>query len=68
MLFKIWSFHGGDYEGYRLLGCGTVWVSLEPNIPNPNPSPYTYSGNYLLDCSYIAQTPFPPPISDNPIS
>jgi hypothetical protein len=23
-LCRIWGFHGGDYEGYRLLGCGAV--------------------------------------------
>jgi hypothetical protein len=26
MLCKIWSFHGGDYEEYRLLECDTVWL------------------------------------------
>jgi hypothetical protein len=24
ILFKIWGFHGGDYEEYRLLECGAV--------------------------------------------
>jgi hypothetical protein len=28
MLFKIWGFHGSDYEGYRVLGCYTVWLLL----------------------------------------
>jgi hypothetical protein len=23
-LCKIWGIHGGDYEEYRLLGCGAV--------------------------------------------
>jgi hypothetical protein len=25
-LFKIWGFHGGDYEECRLLGCYAVWL------------------------------------------
>jgi hypothetical protein len=25
-LFKIWGFHGDDYEEYCLLGCSTVWL------------------------------------------
>jgi hypothetical protein len=25
-LCKIWSFHGGDYEGSRLMGCDAVWL------------------------------------------
>jgi hypothetical protein len=25
-LCKIWGFHGGDYEEYRLLGCYAVWL------------------------------------------
>jgi hypothetical protein len=27
---KIWGFHGGDYEEWRLLGCYTVWLLYEP--------------------------------------
>jgi hypothetical protein len=23
---KIWGFHGGDYEEWRLLGCYAVWL------------------------------------------
>jgi hypothetical protein len=23
-VYKIWGFHGGDYEESSLLGCGTV--------------------------------------------
>jgi hypothetical protein len=25
-LCKIWGFHDGDYEEFRLLGCGTVQI------------------------------------------
>jgi hypothetical protein len=25
-LFKIWGFHGGDYEEWCLLGCYAVWL------------------------------------------
>jgi hypothetical protein len=24
-LFKMWGFHGGDYEEWRLLGCYAMW-------------------------------------------
>jgi hypothetical protein len=24
--FKIWGFHGGDYEEWCLLGCYAVWL------------------------------------------
>jgi hypothetical protein len=30
ILCKIRGFHGGDYEEYRLLGCGAVWALLGP--------------------------------------
>jgi hypothetical protein len=26
LLYKIWGFHGGDYEEWCLLGCYTVWL------------------------------------------
>jgi hypothetical protein len=26
ILFKIWGFHGGDYEEWCLLGCYAVWL------------------------------------------
>jgi hypothetical protein len=24
--YKIWGFHGGDYEEWCLLGCYAVWL------------------------------------------
>jgi hypothetical protein len=27
---KIWDFHGGDYEEWRILGCYAVWLLQEP--------------------------------------
>jgi hypothetical protein len=32
LLCKIWDSHGDDYEECRLLGCYTVWLSLEPMV------------------------------------
>jgi hypothetical protein len=32
MLYKIWRFHGGDYEEWRLLGCYAVWLLYEPTF------------------------------------
>jgi hypothetical protein len=31
-LYRIWDFHGGDYEECHLLGCGAVWVLWEPTF------------------------------------
>jgi hypothetical protein len=28
MLCKIWGFHGGDYEEWRLLGCYAAWLCV----------------------------------------
>jgi hypothetical protein len=40
-LCKVWGFHGGDYEEFCLLGCGAMWILLEPTFRrNPSlPSP-----------------------------
>jgi hypothetical protein len=32
MLCKIWCFHLGDYEEYRVLGCDPVWLLYEPKF------------------------------------
>jgi hypothetical protein len=33
-LCRIWGFHSGDYEEYRLLGCGAVYkICLPPLHP-----------------------------------
>jgi hypothetical protein len=29
---RIWSFHGGDYEECRLLGCDAVWLLLRTDV------------------------------------
>jgi hypothetical protein len=29
---RIWGFHGGDYEEFRLLGCGAMWVYYKPTF------------------------------------
>jgi hypothetical protein len=29
---KIWGFHGGDYEEWRLMGCYVVWLLHEPTF------------------------------------
>jgi hypothetical protein len=29
LLSKIWGFHGGDYEEWRLLGCYALWLMYE---------------------------------------
>jgi hypothetical protein len=29
---KIWGFHSGDYEEWRLLGCYAVWLLYEPTF------------------------------------
>jgi hypothetical protein len=26
LIFKIWGFHGGDYDDYHLLGDDAVWL------------------------------------------
>jgi hypothetical protein len=31
-LYKIWGFHGGDYEEWCLLGCYAVWLLYEPTF------------------------------------
>jgi hypothetical protein len=31
-LCKIWSFRSGDYEKFRLLECGSLWMLLEPTF------------------------------------
>jgi hypothetical protein len=31
-LYRTWGFHGSDSEESRLLGCGAVWVLLEPTL------------------------------------
>jgi hypothetical protein len=32
MLYKIWGFHGGDYEECRLLWCYAVWLLQQPTF------------------------------------
>jgi hypothetical protein len=31
-LSKIWGFHGGDYEAYRLLEYGVAYILCEPTF------------------------------------
>jgi hypothetical protein len=32
LIYKIWGFHGSDYEKWRLLGCYAAWLLQEPTF------------------------------------
>jgi hypothetical protein len=37
--YKIWGFHGGDYEEYRLLGCYAMLAFVETDVSEDRMAP-----------------------------